>query len=78
MNKQDRLRGQNFKLNNINFKASKQIKKLTKKLLYIENLKTIWKMKDKIAMLKRRILINEQQVRFNLMVLLNDQSIKEL
>ena len=71
MNKQDELRGQNFKLNNINFKANKQIRKLTKKLLYIENLKTIWKMKDKIAMLKRRILINEQQVRFNLMVLLH-------
>jgi len=72
MNKQDGLRSQNFKLNNINFKANKQIKRLTKKLLYIENLKTIWKMKDKIAMLRRRILINEQQVRFNLMVLLND------
>jgi len=73
MNKQNRLRSQNFKLNNINFRANNQIKKLTKKLLYIENLlKTIWKMKDKIAMLKRRILINEQQVRFNLMVLLKD------
>ena len=72
MNKQDGLRSQNFKLNNINFRSNKQIKKLTRKLLYIENLKTIWKMKDKIAMLRRRILINEQQVRFNLMVLLKD------
>ena len=78
MNKQDRLRKQNFKLNNVNFRASKQIRKLTRKLLYIENLKTIWKMKDKIAMLKRRILINEQQVRFNLMFLLHDQSTTEL
>ena len=70
MNKQDELRGQNVKLNNINFKANKQIKKLTKKLLYIKNLKTIWKMKDKISRLKHKILINEQQVRFNLMTLL--------
>lgn len=72
MNIQDRLRGQNFTLNNINFKADKRIKKLKNKLLYVENLKTIWKMKDKIKELQRRILINEQQVRFNLMVLLND------
>ncbi len=56
----------NFKLNNNNFKYRKQIKKLKRKLLYIENLKTIWSIKDKIKELEHKILINEQQVRFNL------------
>ena len=58
----------NFKLNNNNFRYRKQIKKLTRKLLYTENLKTIWALKDKIKELEHKILINEQQVRFNLMV----------
>ncbi len=56
----------NFKLNNNNFKYRKQIKNLTGKLLYIENLKTILAIKDKIKELEHKILINEQQVRFNL------------
>ena len=65
----DKLRSQNYKLNDVNFKSDKQIKKIKNKLLYVENLKTIWKMKDKIKELERKILINEQQVRFNLMAL---------
>ena len=69
---EDRLRSQNYTLNESNFRAGKKIKKLTNKLLYTENIKTIWGIKDKIRELKRRILINEQQVRFNLMVLLKD------
>jgi hypothetical protein len=69
---EDRLRSQNYTLNERNFRAGKKIKKLTNKLLYTENIKTIWDIKDKIRELKRRILINEQQVRFNLMVLLKD------
>ena len=56
----------NFKLNNNNFKYRNQIKKLTRKLLYTENLKAIWAHKDKIKELEHKILINEQQVRFNL------------
>ena len=58
----------NFKLNNNNFKYRKQIKKIKRKLLYIENLKTIWALKDKIKELEYKILINEQQVRFNLIM----------
>lgn len=58
----------NFKLNNNNFRYRKQIKKLDRKLLYTENLKTIWTLKDKMKELERKILINEQQVRFNLMI----------
>ena len=66
----DNLRHQNTKLNDSNFKSRKKIRKLAKKLLYTENIKTIWKMKDRIKELEHKILINEQQVRFNLMVLL--------
>ena len=56
----------NFKLNNSNFKYRNQIEKLTRKLLYTENLKAIWAHKDKIKELEHKILINEQQVRLNL------------
>jgi len=66
----DNLRHQNTRLNDSNFKYRKKIRKLAKKLLYTESIKTIWKMKDKIKELEHKILINEQQVRFNLMVLL--------
>ena len=51
----------NFKLNNNNFKYRKQIKKIKRKLLYIENLKTIWALKDKIKELEYKILINEHE-----------------
>ena len=71
MDKSAQLRSDNFKLNNSNFKYTKRIKKLKKQLLYLENLKIIWNTKDKIKDLEHRILINEQQVRFNLMTLLN-------
>jgi hypothetical protein len=66
----DNLRYQNTKLNDSNFKYEKKIKKLKGKLYYTENIKTIWQIKDKIRELQHKILINQQQVRFNLMVLL--------
>ena len=72
MNTNDELTDKNTKLNNINFRFAKRIKKLTKRLRYIENLKTVWTIKDKIKELKHKILINEQQVRFNLMLKLNN------
>lgn len=72
MNKNDELTAKNTKLNDVNFKHSKRIKKLTKRLLYIENIKTIWRIKDMIMELQHKILINEQQVRFNLMLKLNN------
>ena len=65
----------NFNLNNNNFKYRKQIKKMNRKLLYIENLKTIWMLKDKIKELEHKILINEQQVRFNLILSATKQGI---
>ena len=65
----------NFKLNNNNFKYRNQIKKMNRKLLYIENLKTIWTIKDKIKELEHKILINEQQVRFNLILSATKQGI---
>ena len=73
MNKEDRskLESDNYKLNNANFKWLSRIKKLKRKLNYTENLKAIWLMKDKIKELERRILLNEQQVRFNLIILAN-------
>ena len=71
MNKRDELSVQNTKLNDINFKLSKRIKKLKTKLLYIGSIKTNWKVKDRIKEFEHRILINEQQVRFNLMVMLS-------
>ena len=72
MNKQDKLASDNLKLNEINFRASNRIKKLKRKLLYIENLKTIWRIKDRIKELEHKILINEQQVRFNLIMIAAD------
>jgi hypothetical protein len=71
MSKRDELSAQNTKLNDINFKLSKRIKKLKTKLLYIGSIKTNWAVKDRIRELEHRILINEQQVRFNLMVMLS-------
>lgn len=71
MNKRDDLTDKNTKLNDINFRAGNRIKQLKKRLLYIENLKTIWRIKDRIKELERIILINEQQVRFNLMMKLS-------
>ena len=64
---------QNTNLNNYNFRARKRISKLVKKLNYTENIKTIWSMKDKIKELDHKILINEQQVRFNLITLINQK-----
>lgn len=69
MNKQDNLRKINDKLNDNNFAARKRIDKLKGKLLYIESLNVIWRYKDRIKELERKILINEQKVRFNLMVI---------
>ena len=70
MNKRDDLADKNRKMNNINFVAGNRIKKLQKKLIYVENLKTIWAIKDRIKELKHKILINEQQVRYNLLVMI--------
>lgn len=69
MNKNDDLTDKNTKLNDVNFRHGKRIKKLTKRLLYIENVKTIWRIKDMIKELRRKVLINEQQVRFNLIMI---------
>tara|TARA_R110002111_G_scaffold202640_2_gene267664 strand:+ start:1089 stop:1307 length:219 start_codon:yes stop_codon:yes gene_type:complete len=66
MSKQDNYRAQNDKLNDINFKYRKRIKKLKAKMLYIESIKTIWNYKDKIKDLEHKILINEQEIRYNL------------
>ena len=63
------LRNHNYKMNDLNFTMNNKIRKIEKKLLYIESVKTIWTLKDRIKELKHKILINEQQVRFNLMVL---------
>jgi hypothetical protein len=72
MNTNDELTVKNTKLNDANFNHGNRIKKLTKRLLYIENIKTIWHIKDMIKELQHKILINEQQVRFNLMLKLNN------
>ena len=71
MNKRDELSLQNTRLNDINFKLSNRIKKMKSKLLYIESLKIIWAKRDRIKELERVILINQQQVRFNLMLMLS-------
>jgi len=65
----NKLRKDNEKLNNSNFRFEKKIKKLKQKLYYTESVKSIWDIKDKIRELQHKILINQQQVRFNLMVL---------
>ena len=69
MSKSKTLTKDNERLNDINFRSRKRIKRLKNKLLYIESLKTIWRIKDRIKELEHKILINEQQVRFNLIVL---------
>jgi hypothetical protein len=73
MNKRDLLSAQNTHLNNTNFRLASKIKKLKSKLIYIESIKSIWSIKDRIHKLEHKILINEQQVRFNLMVMLSAQ-----
>jgi hypothetical protein len=70
MNKRDELSAQNTKLNDINFRLSKKIKKLKHRLSYIQSIKTIWTVKDRIKEHEHTILINEQQVRFNLLVMI--------
>lgn len=69
MNKRDELAVQNTKLNDINFKLSNKIKKLKVKIAHSESIKAIWALKDRIKELEHRILMNEQQVRFNLMIM---------
>ena len=71
MNKTKQLTNWNTKLNDKNFKMKGQIKKLERKLIWIDDIALIWKCKDKIKELKHKILINEQQVRFNLMTMLS-------
>ena len=73
MNTNDELTAKNTKLNDVNFRLGKRIKKLTKRLLYIENIKTIWHITDMIKELQHKILIKEQQVRFNLILKLTKQ-----
>ncbi len=65
----NKLRTNNEKLNNNNFRFERKIKKLKRKLNYTESIKSIWDIKDKIKEFEHKILINQQQVRFNLMVL---------
>ena len=71
MNKTKELTNWNTKLNDKNFKMKGKISKLEKKLIWIDDISIIWKHKDKIKELKHKILINEQQVRFNLMTMLS-------
>ena len=75
MDNKDKLRSENSKLNDVNFKLERKIKKLKGKLYYTESIKTIWQIKDKIKDLQYKLLLNQQQVRFNLMILTN--TIKE-
>ena len=71
MSKTTKLAGSNIKLNDKNFKMKAKIKKIETKLNWIDDISLIWKLKDKIKELKHKILINEQQVRFNLMTMLS-------
>lgn len=71
MNKTKELTGWNTKLNDKNFKMKGKISKLEKKLIWVDDIALIWRHKDKIKELKHKILINEQQVRFNLMTMLS-------
>lgn len=71
MNKIKELTEWNVRLNNKNFRMKAKIKKLERKLVWINTLSLTWRHKDKIKELKHKILINEQQVRFNLMTMLS-------
>lgn len=64
---------QNKKLNNHNYNISTKLKRLKKRLIGLENLKTIWLIKDRIKKLEHKILINTQQVKFNLLVSINNR-----
>jgi len=70
MKTEKQLMGWNNRLNKDNFKMEEKIKRLNKKLPWVANdLNMVWSMKDKIKQYKRNILLNQQQVRFNLMAL---------
>ena len=71
MNKTKELTSWNTKLSNKNFGMKLKIEKLEKRLIWIDDISVIWRHKDKIKELKHKILINEQQVRFNLMTMLS-------
>jgi len=71
MNKTKELKSWNTKLSNKNFGMKLKIEKLEKRLIWIDDISVIWRHKDKIKELKHKILINEQQVRFNLMTMLS-------
>jgi len=70
------IRDQNKKLNNHNYNISTKIKKLKKRLIGLEDLKTIWIIKDRIKKLEHKILINSQQVKFNLLILINERKVR--
>ena len=72
MNKTKELTNWNTKLSNKNFGMKLKIEKLEKRLIWIDDISVIWRHKDKIKELKHKMLINEQQVRFNLMTMLSD------
>ena len=71
MNKTKELTSWNTKLSNKNFGMKLKIEKLEKRLIWIDDISVIWRHKDKIKELKHNMLINEQQVRFNLMTMLS-------
>lgn len=71
MNKTKELTSWNTKLYHKNFSMKLKIEKLEKKLVWIDDVSVIWRHKDKIKELKHKMLINEQQVRFNLMTMLS-------
>ena len=71
MNKTKELTSWNTKLSNKNFGIKLKIEKLEKRLIWIDDISVIWRHKDKIKELKHKMLINEQQVRFNLMTILS-------
>ncbi len=63
------LKKQNTKLNNHNFNLSKKIDKLKAKLYGLENVKKVWEIKDRIRAIHHKILLNSQQVQFNLLTM---------
>ena len=71
MNKTKQLTNWNTKLNDKTFKMKGQIKKLERKLIWIDDIALIWKCKDKIKELTHKILINEQNLSLKVFFFIN-------
>ena len=70
----DKLQKSNTKINDRNFKLRGKINKIESKLLWIDDIATIWRYKDRLKEYRHEILINEQQVRFNLISALSSDT----